>query len=491
MPLLDQRLFLKYASTHLDDLILMATFEELSASYSVPAHHILFEGRCRNLSSVQSSNKLQRSEYSFLCLHRLCDLHSRETDDDESSEKRPDPIIRLSSLSDLQAPFSAVAASDLLSELSRRYRPNPHDILVIFCADSVHDSLHFSAAQMSIILVSHSSIRSLIIHTDECQVDRISHSQLEYIAHRYGMFAFDTSPELLRYLKEQEEEEKYGHLPQSSRLILMSVRLIVSSFQYLEKISLGRGDPILRLVGGSKVSRRSTEPTQLVIRGCSSVTVGGMYKRLLRRCLTSLTAALNSGRYAPQDSSPDGSPSGQNSRGPYEVLCCAGCGISELAWAILFEEIVISLASPSTASRGNSNPFSELIAAVAQKLEAGLSRIAPGNGHSHLLQSSSLATLCHHLSQSYLEIPTLLLSNQHRAGKSFPVKRELLLWKQNLRGILFGELSWHDTPLPPHCFAREPFQDNEAQEVMVLSLGEAFFDGPPSSLSPLLVSPPH
>jgi hypothetical protein len=154
MPLLEQRLFLKYASTHLDNLILTATFDELSASYSVPIHHILFEGRCRNLSSLQSSNQLQRNEYSFLCLHRLCDIHSSVTDDEEGSEKRPDPIVQLPSLSDLQSPFSTAAGTDLLLELSLRYRPNPHNILVVFCADSVHDCLHFSAAQMSIILVS-------------------------------------------------------------------------------------------------------------------------------------------------------------------------------------------------------------------------------------------------------------------------------------------------------------------------------------------------
>jgi hypothetical protein len=238
----------------------------------------------------------------------------------------------------------------------------------------------------------------------------------------------------------------------------------VSSFQYLEKISLGRGDPILRLVGGSKVSRRATtEPAQLVIRGCSSVTIGGMYKR-----------ALNCGRSVPTDRSADGNSS------CYEVLCCVGCGVSELAWAILWEDIAISLASFPSSSlalpQRNSDPFSQLIIAVTQNLVSG-----NGQG-SHLLPSSSLATLCHNLSQSYLEIPTLLLSNHLSSASSFSVKRELLLWKQTLRDVLFGDLSWRGAPLPPHCFSRKPFteNDNVTQELTVFSLGEAFFDGTPS-----------
>lgn len=219
-----------------------------------------------------------------------------------------------------------------------------------------------------------------------------------------------------------------------------------------------------------------------MIRGCSSVTIGGMYKRLLRRCLTSMIASLNSGGYAstPTNPSPEGCPSKETFKPPYEVLCCAGCGISELAWSIVFEEIGVSIVSPSSASCRSqviSNPLTELIATVAQKLKASLSKITSENG-----QSLSLASLCHQISQSYLEIPLLLLANQHRVNfpaaiASFPVRRELLLWKENLKGILFGGVCWSDALLPPHCFVQEPFKHHEEQGLKVYSLGEAFFDG--------------
>jgi hypothetical protein len=259
-------------------------------------------------------------------------------------------------------------------------------------------------------------------------------------------------------------------MPSCLLLSLISLsRRLGSSFKYLEKISLGRGDPLLRLIGQSSAAPLLLYPRQLVLRGCTSVVIGGMYKRLLRRSLVAITATLSVGKY-----------SSETER--YEIVCSAGCGVSELLWAIVCEEIANSFSSQRSVQSDPQNPFSILIAAIQSKVQEHLGKVSSAKNLPLLL--SSLLRLCRHLSESYLQIPSLLVSNHQRSQGvgSFHVQRDLLLWKQNLKSRL-GQGPPASGPFEDYSVKLLESEDSLGMNGGVFSLGEAFFDGTDCSSS--------
>jgi hypothetical protein len=247
-----------------------------------------------------------------------------------------------------------------------------------------------------------------------------------------------------------------------------SDRRLCSSFKYLEKISLGRGDPLLRVIGdppSGGAPGRQIHPRQLVLRGCTSVVIGGMYRRLLKRCLAAITSALEAGKYS-------------NATGQYEIICCAGCGVSELLWAILCEEISNTLSPPPQQSTQSHRQdlFSILIITIRSSIQERLQRVASVKNLPLVL--SSLKSLCRQLSETYLHIPSLLLSNHQRSQGvgSFRVRRDLLLWKETLKRRL-SEVDLTSGPREDFSFPFSETNDFLSQKVGIFSLGEAFFDG--------------
>lgn len=218
----------------------------------------------------------------------------------------------------------------------------------------------------------------------------------------------------------------------------------------IEKISLGRGDPILRMIGKEIPSPISILPTQLVIRGCSSISIGGVYRRLLKRCLTSILATVRSSQWNTETNQ-------------QEVSCCVGCGASELFWAIMWDEIGKAITHSSYPNEHHSSsPFHHFISLFHNYVSQYTSIVSP-NG---------LTTVCQQLSSSYLQIPRILLTNYHQhfsSASTFSINRELLLWKEKFKYFLMERkpIEWF-----------HPFElQGEKSDVLIWDLGDAFFDG--------------
>lgn len=260
-------------------------------------------------------------------------------------------------------------------------------------------------------------------------------------------------------------------------------RLFTSSFTSLEKISLGQGDPVIRIKGLQRQNNQneislessfyshsneethiqlSQLPSQLVIRGCQSVTIGGMYKRLLKRCLNSIIASLKSlYKTSTYNSS---MISSLTTIKQDEIICSIGCGISELIWSIFMEEIANHLQNSSSSTiidiQKLSKPFEKLIFTYLESI----TKLLPKN-NSPDIQASNLLSLiqcCRYISNSYLQIPLLTLQNSSQAtihyGRNLSPQRALLIWKDNLKQVLYQE--------------RNEISDNQLQLLLIPFLVE-------------------
>lgn len=80
-----------------------------------------------------------------------------DNDDDQVNMKQTKPILKVSSLSQLNTStglhIGFLTASELIQSLHYQFQTSSSNILTIFCGNSVHDSLHYFALNHSIILV--------------------------------------------------------------------------------------------------------------------------------------------------------------------------------------------------------------------------------------------------------------------------------------------------------------------------------------------------
>lgn len=175
MPTKNQLYFLQYTISNMDDIILTAPQDTLINSYTVPSDHIIFEGRCKDITSLHFTNKLQQ-KYSFICLQTMDYTsivnnsndnssfsslkngnNSNNDDDTEPIVKQNKPILKVSSLSQLNTSTGLhtgfLTASTLIQTLHHKFQTCPSNMLTIFCSNTVHDSIHYFAMNHSIILV--------------------------------------------------------------------------------------------------------------------------------------------------------------------------------------------------------------------------------------------------------------------------------------------------------------------------------------------------
>jgi hypothetical protein len=169
---------LEFALAHQDDVVLPSGVGILSESYTAPANDVFIEGICQEKTLLRQPQLLNKRSptLKFICLRRMattgCDGSDRdsssESDEDNSDDSKsrspnkpcaPTPILKLNSFSllDTQAAVSvgmdaAVRCLRIIRGLVRDKSPSEH--LVLFCGDTVDNTLQFVAAKHSIIIVS-------------------------------------------------------------------------------------------------------------------------------------------------------------------------------------------------------------------------------------------------------------------------------------------------------------------------------------------------
>ena len=166
---------LEYTLSHLDDILLPSSVGSLSESYVPPPSDLLIQGKCREITFLKSQYRSCDStspSLRFVCVHRLSGnpptsdssdgkVVEEEQESVNSSSPRV-PILSIKSTSELcdVAALSvgmnaAVQALHLLREASDRVG-GTGGFLVVFCNETVDDTIQFIANKLQIVIVSKS-----------------------------------------------------------------------------------------------------------------------------------------------------------------------------------------------------------------------------------------------------------------------------------------------------------------------------------------------
>jgi hypothetical protein len=309
-----------------------------------------------------------------------------------------------------------------------------------------------SAKDMSPGVLYHMSLHGIFL------IDNIPSSQLTYFGRVSDTLVFDTARDFIdQYSEKQSSTSMSG------------------KFRGIERISMGHGagQNFLRISGvvkrgdagerpgegtGDRVGESTEGRTpmcnvirQVVVRGCGSPVITGMYRRLLKRCLKVIQSFC---LHEP------------------DVYALPGCGISDIIWSVIWEEVAGILDDRVVSKSGvRNNETSRRITPLQSislkicffllcRYDSGRIQVeCPGENmiiseidrmKKELNWSAlySLVELANAISKAYLSVPLLLVKNRmsslttqpNNLKTSIEVNRMVYLWKKHSTSVFTGNI---------------------------------------------------
>ena len=245
-------------------------------------------------------------------------------------------------------------------------------------------------------------------------MDEVSCTQLVYLAERAGGRLWDSTQSVLQATPRE-------------------VNASLGCAQLLEIVQMLPNEaPLLRLKGvvfkeASGLCQKL--PLQLVMRGCLSVHVRGIYRRLVTRCLVAVRCAYRE-------------CAGQKEDGG--IVCAMGGGSNEMGWSILWDDISNAIDSLNKSQRDISTPsHTSPFTALSHQLAADMLRteLCRGDGAPPVL----LVEMCRLLAKAYQSVANVLVANRMAAAHSPKsgvmdrgVQRLSLIWRTRLGTLMRG-----------------------------------------------------
>ena len=355
-----------YARTHFDELIICSESASASGqvgdSYPLPLDSIMIENaKCKE---VRKLCKVPDKKYLFVCIHSLL----TKSNDDKMM------TLSLTSLSTLsqKASHRLLYVNTLISYMKER------NISVLVSCEEVDDDLYNALTSADIVII-----------------DRVSHSYLQKLAELSKTVVWTNIFDLQIGTNDTNSEKlvhEYGTFDHA---------LMIKTSRFSNHI-------FIKGIGSSRTTLDHVSQLFLV---CNATSMG-MLKRMIRRCLKNVMAALNEGR----------ADSGT-------LVLTPGAGAAEMQWSILFHGISEQLKKyynhQNITKSNDNNSKQSLIDLIVNKLQ----QYAEQKYSQSLLRE--IATVCQHISKAYKTIPRNSINNSMRnriTQRNSNVERLLLEW---------------------------------------------------------------
>ena len=403
--------------SHFDDYFISSSIGHLCDSYVIPDDQVLFEGTCRDVNFISSTQHKDHDHdhdhdhdsmprYNFVCIENLCS---------ESIESNSNPPTTLQLSGDMSA-LASMQATDVsqITTLKVLKLLADHNVKVIFSA--------VASKNIPSGILYHMSLLGLVL------INGVSASKIHYIAKASGIVVLSDAES---YLDLQDRK------PLSS---------ILGQLRGVERVSMGFGasDAMLRLHGLRNSESSQKRVRQIVIRGCGSPIVTGIYRRLLKRSIRVIQSFQMHNDV---------------------VYGLPGCGINEMNWSIVWEEISNILEGSSECLLKVRNgeslaPMQKLSLVICRlilrrydandalsedkcsiSMISGIDRI---KSQMDVYTLQSIIQICASLSEAYLAVPELLVRNRGAMSSSqishSEEKRVVLWWKKHTTSVNFGHI---------------------------------------------------
>ena len=257
-----------------DTYFVTSSLGNLSDSYVVPRNQVVIEGNCPD-DNFLSPQRLQNKSCSFICIGQFI------SDDSVGNTT----LVLSGGYSDLQSKVDYDANTGFMITVLKLVAE--HKIQVIFSSTSYND--------ISSSVLYHLSSHGIML------ISSVPSFQLRHLGKVFGVPVFNDSYSFVEVL---------SHCHQSA----------FGEIEGVEKITMGpRSSQTYLRIHGSELKTAHNHTCQVVMRGCASSTLSGMYKRLLKRCLRILQSLCSADRVD---------------------FLLPGCGICEMTFSVIWDEVV-------------------------------------------------------------------------------------------------------------------------------------------------------